>query len=95
MPAPLPLTELPPFRRRIALPHGYEVEFAVGSSGLSRKWYPTRPVIRSNRARRRLLSAYREARANFLRDVATGLGGTVVVADTEGAVDVVEPETRQ
>ncbi|MER8570633.1 hypothetical protein NKH19_00740 [Mesorhizobium sp. M1338] len=95
MPAPLPLTELPPFRRRVTLPHGYEVEFAFGSSGLSRKWYPARPVFRSHRAGRRFLDAYRDARADFLRDVATMLGGTVVVADTEGEVDVIEPETRQ
>ncbi|RWH76853.1 MAG: hypothetical protein EOQ86_19690 [Mesorhizobium sp.] len=85
----------PPFRRRVTLTHGYEVEFAVGSFGLSRKWYPACPVFRSRRAGRRFLEAYRKARADFLRDLATMLGGPVVVADTEGEVAVVEPETRQ
>jgi hypothetical protein len=95
MPAPLPLHRLPPFRRRVPLPYGYEVEFAVGPFGLSREWYPACPVFRSRRAGRRFLEAYQEARADFLRDVASMLGGTVVVADTEGAVDVIEPGTRQ
>ncbi|RJT36220.1 hypothetical protein D3227_21210 [Mesorhizobium waimense] len=86
---------LPPFCRRVALTHGYEVEFTAGASGLSRVWYPAPPVFRSRRAGRRFLEAYRAARNDFVRDMATMLGGTIVVCDTEGAVNVIEPGVRQ
>ncbi|RWG80225.1 MAG: hypothetical protein EOQ69_21655 [Mesorhizobium sp.] len=81
--------------RAFSLPYGATVTFSWRPDGLDRVIDPKPPAHLSARRQRRFLRAYQEARARFLRDVATMLGGTVVVADTEGAVDVIEPETRQ
>jgi hypothetical protein len=47
------------------------------------------------RARRKFLAVYQDARREFMREVATVVGGAVVIADITGEVEFVQPETRQ
>ncbi|MBP1881952.1 hypothetical protein [Sinorhizobium mexicanum] len=81
--------------RSFALPFGYRVTFKLDGNHLECGWEPDFPdAIRQPRARRRFLAAYREARADFLSDVATVAGIRLAVIDVDG-VAVVEPGTRQ
>lgn len=81
--------------RTSALPFGCTVTFRWSANSLSVEWEPTIPALRSQRARSQFLRAYQEARNDFLRDVATMLGGNVLVIDTNGDVAAVRPGTRQ
>ncbi len=57
-------------------------------------WSPDVPRIRSPRAWRKFREAYNEARRSFLRDVATVIGGSALVMDIDGPLEVVKPGTR-
>ena len=59
------------------------------------QWSPDVPRFRSSRHRRRFLEAYQLARQDFMRQVATVIGGKFAVIDTDGSnvlgVDVASP----
>lgn len=76
-----------------ALPYGYRVTFEWSANAMACEWEPGVPAIHSHRARRHFLRAYQEARNDFLRDVATMLGGNVLVIDTNGDMAAVRPGT--
>jgi hypothetical protein len=75
------------------LPHGFTAEFraepeklepgAVNVEGIVCEWSPHRPHIRSARARRKFLRSCTAARADFLRDLAQGLGGAILNVDLD------------
>ena len=84
------------------LPHGVRVKFS---------WRPERrleierdpdvPRIHSARHRRKFFEAYAAARRDFMRDVATVIGGNVAIVDVPGAVtdgsfafEAVKPATK-
>ena len=48
----------------------------------------------TDRAWRKFREAYNEARRSFLRDVATVIGGSALVMDIDGPLEVVKPGTR-
>ena len=81
------------------LPHGYRVTFRFSPErGLWLTWAPHEPNIRSARKWRKFFDAYKSERDAFIRDVATMIGGTVLVADV-GAAELsgfttIEPEVR-
>ena len=88
-------------RRAVRLPHGFTCTFVFRPKPyrfLEAFWEPKAPSdIRSPRAFRRLFRAYTADRNAFLGDVATMIGGSVLVADVGGdlgGVTVIEPETR-
>jgi hypothetical protein len=69
------------------LPHGYRVQFTWSpGSGLKVEWDPDAPRVHSARHRRKFFEAYAAARRDFLRDVATSIGGSVGVVDVPGEV---------
>lgn len=69
-------------KRTARLPHGYRVTFAFApDAGLVTEWTPHEPRIKSARAFRRFFAAYKAERDAFMRDIATMLGGEVLVAD--------------
>jgi hypothetical protein len=81
--------------RTAALPLGYQATFRwTKAGGLNVEWQPTTPCIRSARHWRRLFDAYSAARRQFFRDVATTLGGAVMIADLTGETEVIRPGTR-
>jgi hypothetical protein len=89
----------PAEHQRIArLPYGYTVTFGYGPDiGLRFEWEPDVPRIRSPRAQRRFFEAYTRERDAFMRDIATMIGGSVMVADVGGplgSVSVIRPGTR-
>jgi hypothetical protein len=79
------------YRRAFNLPLGYRVTFDWSGNALTTKWEPDVPAIRSSRSRHRFFRAYQAARADFLHDVATVIGGKVLVIDTNGAWAVIRP----
>lgn len=81
-------------RRTYRLPHGFRATFTTaGQYGFAVDWHPAVPRIESNRAARRFFAAYTRARADFLKDVATMLGGDVIVADVGdfAGITTIEP----
>ena len=78
------------------LPHGYEVEFAwlAESRHLRVRWSPDVPRIASTRHRRKFFETYAAARRDFMRDVATSIGGSVGIADLTGEFECVRPATK-
>ena len=76
------------------LPHGYRAEFTWAAGVMSVAWSPRVPAIRSPRARRKFRAAYNEARREFMRDVATVVGGSALIVDIDGPLEVVKPGTR-
>lgn len=82
------------YRRSFRLPHGHKVTFSYGPEGLQCIAVPWPPVQLSARQRRRLSAAYEAARAEFMSDVATMLGGPVHVLDGKG-LHVFTPARRQ
>ncbi len=83
-----------PLKRTAALPLGFEATFTWDDGAMSVSWEPEVPVIQSPRHWRRFLRAYQDARRDFLRDVATTLGGNVGVADLTGEIEVIQPATK-
>ena len=81
-------------RHSADLPNGYRATFIWSSrSGLSVEWSPAVPNVRRPHERRQFLAVYSAARAAFLSEVATTLGGAVAVVDA-GGVSVFIPATR-
>lgn len=75
-------------KRTARLPHGYRVTFRFsGGEGFTTEWTPHEPRINNTRAFRRFFAAYKAERDAFMRDIATMIGGTVLVADL-GAPDL-------
>jgi hypothetical protein len=84
--------------RTFNLPHGYAATFVwpPQSPGmLAVKWAPDVPCIRKPESRQEFFEAYVAARRSFYTEVAALTGGSVLVADTNGRMEVVEPPTRQ
>ena len=82
-------------RHTAALPHGYRATFTWSeTSGLTVAWKPSPPDIRSNRAWRKFRDAYNAARRAFMTDIATTLGGSVLIADIDGPMETIRPATK-
>jgi hypothetical protein len=79
--------------RTMTLPFGYRVTFHWNGTALSAAWTPDLPVIRRERAHRKFVAAYVAARNEFIADIATMVGGAVLVMDPEGNTAIV-PETK-
>jgi hypothetical protein len=81
--------------RTAALPLGFTATFSWSrASGLQTEWAPEAPRIHSHHHWRRFFAAYQDARREFMRDVATAIGGAVGIADLTGEFEVVQPATR-
>lgn len=80
--------------RTASLPMGFKATFSWSEGALSIAWAPEVPRITSPRHRRRFFEAYQLARRWFLTDVATTIGGAVLVADITGETEVVRPGTK-
>jgi hypothetical protein len=75
-----------------SLPFGYRATFRWSpASGLDVQWTPDVPVIRQTRRRRRFLAAYDAARNAFLAEIATTIGGNVLVLDSDGRQNMIPP----
>jgi hypothetical protein len=74
--------------RTIRLPYAYKAEFAwlAESKQLRVRWLPDVSRINSARHRRKFFEAYAAARREFMRDVATAVGGNVAILDVPGEV---------
>lgn len=86
------------YRRAIALPFGLTAHFSFVGGHFECAWAPDHParLIRKPKAKRRFIAAYTEARNDFIRDLATLLGGKVGVIDTDDwGLTTIEPGTRQ
>ena len=85
-------------KRTARLPHGYRVTFRFSpeADSIMIKWEPHLPRIESRRAFRRFFDAYKSERDEFLRDIATMIGGAVVVADVgaPNSFTTIMPEAR-
>ncbi|MDW9356158.1 hypothetical protein GOA97_18955 [Sinorhizobium meliloti] len=89
-----------PYQRIFHLPFGFVVTFVFTGESMWTNWEPDVPKnrIRRPRAKRRLLAAYQDARAEFARDIATMRQGSVLIAEDDGKalnLTVVKPETLQ
>jgi hypothetical protein len=73
------------------LPDGYVATFVFDDGCLTVEWSPGVPMIRNHRKLRRLVAAYTAARDSFMQDVATMIGGNVLVLDAPA--DTVDPAT--
>jgi hypothetical protein len=78
------------------LPHGYTAYFRLRTGPVvDVQWSPDVPRFHSSRHRRKFLEAYQLARQDFMRQVATVIGGKFAVLDTDGSnvlgVDVASP----
>jgi hypothetical protein len=83
-------------RHTAKLPFGYEATFIWRDGDLNVQWAPEAPRIESSRrAQRKFREAYNAARRSFYRDVATCIGGAVVVADVDGEMETIMPATKQ
>jgi hypothetical protein len=80
-------------RRSYTLPLGYTAEFirSGGRDGhdIRIEWTPQIPVIRNPRIRRKFITAYQDARAAFLTDLAAVLGGSIATVDYDGTTGTV------
>ena len=73
--------------RTARLPHGVRVKFCWGPEHrLEVEWDPDIPRIHSARHRQKFFEAYAAARRDFMRDVATVIGGNVGMVDLPGEV---------
>jgi hypothetical protein len=86
-------------QRTARLPYGYVCTFRYAPTfGLHFEWEPDVPRIHRPRAQRRFFDAYVIERDAFMRDIATMIGGSVLVADVGGplgGVTVIPPAVRQ
>ncbi len=83
------------YTRTLPLPLGFKVTFSWSEAGsLEAQWTPDVPCIRSPRHRRKFFAAYQAARRDFIRDVATSTGKSVLVADLAGSGDEIEFKTE-
>jgi hypothetical protein len=57
-------------------------------------WEPNPPDIRSNRAWRKFRDAYNAARRSFMTDIATVVGGSVLIADIDGPMETICPASK-
>jgi hypothetical protein len=87
------MTAAAPHERTMTMPFGYRVTFRWNGTALSAAWAPDLPVIRREKAHRKFLAAYVAARNEFLADIATMIGGAVLVLDPEGHT-AIAPEKR-
>ncbi|HEV2605006.1 MAG TPA: hypothetical protein VGU24_15220 [Microvirga sp.] len=81
-------------QRTFALPLGFKATFRWARNGLAVEWVPAPPCIKSARHWRKFSNAYSAARRDFMRDVATAIGGNVAILDTTGEFEVVRPGTK-
>ena len=66
------------------LPFGYSVAFSFSAAhGYTVAWQPEPPIIRNSRKRRAFIDAYKRARDEFHKTLATVLGGPVLTLDVE------------
>jgi hypothetical protein len=67
-----------------SLPLGVTVGFSVVNDNVVVHWDPDVPwklTFRSERAQNKLMNAYKRARSDFLKTLATVVGGSVIVMD--------------
>lgn len=77
------------------LPCGYRATFSYSTTtGMSVAWSPSTPKITAPRAWRRFKASYDEARRTFMTDVATTVGGLVMIVDVDGKSEIVKPGTK-
>ena len=76
------------------LPFGYTATFIWSPGTMRTEWEPEFPRIRCARARRKFRAAYDEARRQFVTDLARVLGGNILIADTDGPMEVVRPGVK-
>lgn len=77
------------------LPLGYRVTFTWSKEdGISAGWEPDTPRIKSLRAWRKFRDAYNVARRAFYEDVATCIGGSVLIMDIDGPMEAVLPAVK-
>jgi hypothetical protein len=77
------------------LPFGYTATFLWANNDLSIAWKPDRPRFRSRRAWEKFRRAYDNARREFVTDIAATLNGKIMILDTDGAMETVEPPVKQ
>jgi hypothetical protein len=80
--------------RTAPLPMGFAATFIWSEGELTIEWAPSVPHITSARHRRKFFEAYQAARRSSFTDVATTIGGAVLIADTTGETEVVTPGTK-
>ena len=79
----------------VALLLGYRATFQWSqAAGFKVLWEPDVPCIRSPRAQRKFRDAYNAARRSFMTDIATSLGGSVLIADIDGPMETVRPAPK-
>jgi hypothetical protein len=83
-----------PHERTMTLPFGYRVTFRWNGIDMTTAWEPDLPTIRQGRGRRKFLAAYEAARNEFLTDIATIIGGGVLVMDLEGNATAIVPDKK-
>jgi hypothetical protein len=81
-------------KHRARLPHGYAAEFIWTGDGMTVEWDPDLPRIRSRRAWNKFRAAYNRERRTFMELLATTIPGSIMVADTDGPVEVVRPAVK-
>jgi hypothetical protein len=78
----------------VSLPHGYTATFSYQLHATDKvrvQWEPATPVIRSPKHRRKFFEAYAHERRKFWQQVASEMGGAVLIVDTNGEFEVVLP----
>jgi hypothetical protein len=91
-------TDSSTIERTFHLPYGYAATFVwppQSPGALAVKWVPDAPCIRERARWRKFFEAYVVARRSFYTEDAAITGGRVLVADTNGRMEVVDPPTRQ
>lgn len=82
-------------RHTAKLPSGYEATFIWSAKdGIAVEWNPDVPRIKSPRAFRKFREAYNAARRAFYGDIATCIGGNVMIVDNDGLMEVVSPAPK-
>jgi hypothetical protein len=75
--------------------YGYTATFSwEPATGLRIGWEPDIPNIRSPRHFRKFRTAYAAARRSFMERVATEIGGSILVMDTDGIGEVISPRAH-
>lgn len=82
-------------RHAANLPFGYQATFIWSKAGGTKvEWNPAVPRITAARAFRKFREAYDAARRSFNQDVATSIGGSILIVDLDGQLEVVKPAQK-
>jgi hypothetical protein len=69
--------------RTYSLPFGFQATFHWRDAHLQIDWHPRFPRIKKQRAWRKFVAAYQEARRDFYTDIAAVIGGNILIVDTD------------